>query len=354
MPSEIVATGLAGASFGDVLSHGFVSSKPTALGVAVAYVSISGFRYLDALVNKHRVQKFKLVADTRDGITHPMALAAAMKEGWDVRIVDDLPGTFHPKLYIGGSGFDSSCGIKAPTFVLAGSANLSSAALSRNGECSYINVGNNLEPSANAAWKECWTAGKSLTTERLAAYEKYFESRNRYRHPDDLVVLGVADEVVPPKNGRPSKGTPPLYKVQKVISNTSATVAWTGLQSFTGDYNFQVEFPRDAGEVLSRILTTVSKGNTANLICEDGEIRQFIFRYYDHNGMFRLNVPNSAPSAMWARQHKKGIAVVELNDDEDAAHFRIIRSGRELFGVIGRSFALGTWGRTPTRLYGWY
>jgi hypothetical protein len=169
-----------------------------------------------------------------------------------------------------------------------------------------------------------------------------------------LVTLGVADEPISIKNGKPSTPVSPPAGDQKAISNAAATTAWTGLQSFTGDYDLQVEFPRDAGAVLSRILGGGSGKHTANLLCEDGESRKFVFGYYKHNGMFRLNVPNSTPGAMWARKNKKGIAVVDADETTDSVRFRIIKSPQAFREVVQRSLGLGTWGKTTTRLYGWF
>ena len=350
MSSQILATGLGGATLKAVLQEGLRRTKPNALGVAVAYVSVVGFDFIQHMVDRYEIKRLRLVTDTKDGVTHPTALATALDRGWDVRVVDRLPGTFHPKLYVGGGDFDEDAGVADISFVLVGSANLSSAALERNGECSQVRIAPTATSSAGAAWKECWVAGTNLTASRLAAYEKYFALRNRHRSPADLVTLGVTDEPVPTKDGEPAKNVKPPRDAQKAISNTAASTAWAGLQSFTGDYNLQVEFPRDAGSVLSRLLG-ISEG-TADFLCEDGRVRPFLFRYYTHNGMFRLNVHNDTPVASWARAHKRGIAVVESEDGR--LKFLIIRPGQRMIDVIGRSLALGTWGRTSTRLYGWY
>jgi len=353
MTSRIIATGLGKASFRKILEHGFNETKPTSLGLAVAYVSIIGFEYVQSLVYKHKIKNLRLITDTTDAITHPIALAAAQKNSWDVRVVNNLPGTFHPKLYLGGAAFDPEAGMTDISLIVAGSANLSAAALSRNGECSYLSTAPKLGASAGRTFKEFWETGKELSPALLSEYEKYFALRNRYRHPKDLITLGVADESVPTDKGTPTKTAKPPPDSRKAVPNTAATTAWAGLQSFTGDYNLQVEFPRDAGMVLARLLATVTSGNTASFLCEDGGSRDFIFRYYPDNGMFRLNVHNDTPNADWAREHKEGIAVVEA-DDEGEMGFRIIKPGRELLDVIDRSLALGTWGRTSTRLYGWY
>ena len=70
--------------------------------------------------------------------------------------------------------------------------------------------------------------------------------------------------------------------------------------------------------------------------------------------MFRLNIPNVTPLAKWARKHKEGIALVEYNEADGGLYFEIHRPGERMEDIVGRSLALGTWGRTPTRLYGWY
>ncbi len=353
MSSSVLATGLGGTKFKTVLDHGFRKAAPEVLGVAVAYVSVAGLEYIQKLVDKHAVKSLRLVTDTGDGITHPMALAAALDRGWNVRVVDDLPGTFHPKLFLGGAAFDAEAGMTGVSLIVMGSANLSAGALYRNGECSYLSIAPKVSLSAGRAWKEFWATGRHLTPDILSEYEKYFALRNRYRRPDDLIALGVADEIVPTGTGSPAKGTRPPSNNKKALPNTAATTAWAGLQSFTGDYNLQVEFPRDAGAVLARLLAGVAAGNRADFLCEDGVSRNFIFRYYEDNAMFRLNVHNDTPNATWARENKEGIAVVEAADD-GTMRFRIVKPGRELLDVVDRSLALGTWGRTTTRLYGWY
>ncbi len=80
-----------------------------------------------------------------------MALKAALDRGWDVRIVDHLAGTFHPKLFLGGAAFDAEAGMVGISLILTGSANLSAAALYRNGECSYLSLAPKFGGSAGRA-----------------------------------------------------------------------------------------------------------------------------------------------------------------------------------------------------------
>ena len=70
--------------------------------------------------------------------------------------------------------------------------------------------------------------------------------------------------------------------------------------------------------------------------------------------MFRLNIPNVTPLVAWARENKEGIAYVEYSEGRGALYFEILPPGQPMMDIVDRSLALGTWGRTPTRLYGWY
>jgi hypothetical protein len=79
------------------------------------------------------------------------------------------------------------------------------------------------------------------------------------------------------------------------------------------------------------------------------------YGFYADNSMFRLNIPNDVPGVAWAREHKDGIAFVERGPQGGAPlRLRVLKPGAETNDTIGRSVALGTWGRTSTRAYGWY
>ena len=111
---------------------------------------------------------------------------------------------------------------------------------------------------------------------------------------------------------------------------------------------------KEAGLVLLRIFEHLSQDDTIEILCADGEVRTFKYRFYKDNGMFRLNIPNSTPLVTWAREHKLGIAHVEYGEAQGALCFEILPPGQSMMDIVERSLALGTWGRTPTRLYGWY
>ena len=223
----------------------------------------------------------------------------------------------------------------------------------KNGECVFWSDASHSRRSATKAWLSCWNAGDELTDERLTAYEKQFALRNLSRDRKDMIALGVADNFPKMVDGAPKRGVAPPRSEQKAISETAALAAWAGLHSFTGQYTLQVEFPKVAGGVLNRILGRPAHGSAVDINCADRETREFKFKYYPDNGMFRLNIPNEVPLVDWTREYKAGIACVECSKAEDNPHFKILKPGRSMMDIMERSFALGTWGRTPTRLYGW-
>ena len=353
MTSAVVTTGMTGNTYKALFRRQILRVKPPAVGIAVAYVSASGFSLVKKILDEGGVGEVRLVTDTKDGVTHPKALQSAVDSGWKVRVVDNLAGTFHPKLYVGAGGFDETAGVTDLSLAITGSPNLSHGGFLKNGECVSWSSSAHSRKSVARAWLDCWNAGVPATAERLATYEKYFALRNRYRKPEDMVALGIADSLPENTDGvLKKKGVPPPKTKHKAISETAASVAWAGLQSFTGAYNLQVEFPKEAGLVLLRIFEHLSQDDTIEILCADGEVRTFKYRFYKDNGMFRLNIPNATPLVSWAREHKQGIAYVEYSEAQGALYSEILPSGQSMIDIVERSIALGTWGRTPTRLYG--
>lgn len=352
MTSAITTTGMGGGTYKVLLRKHILRVKPPAFGMAVAYISASGFNLVKKILDEGNVGEVRLVTDTRDGVTHPKALREAVDSGWTVRVVNDLAGTFHPKLYVGVPSFDES-GMSNLCLSITGSPNISHSGFLKNGECVFWSTAPDDRKSAARAWLDCWNAGVPVTEETLATYEQYFASRNRARKPEDMVSLGIVDEL-PEKDGdKPRRGVSPPKEESRAIPESVASVAWAGLQTITGEYRLQVEFPKEAGLVLYRIIQSLSYEDEIRMHCVDGEVREFKFGLY-RNRMFRLNIPNDTPLVPWARKHKQGIALVEYKEQRRSLHFTILPSGQEMTDITDRSFALGTWGRTPTRMYGWY
>lgn len=140
--------------------------------------------------------------------------------------------------------------------------------------------------SAARAWRDCWRAGVPATAAKLSEYERAFALRNRFRKPQDLVALGVVDDLPAQVHGVPKKGTTPPKRELKAISETAASVAWAGLQSFTGEYNLQVEFPKEAGLVLQRIVADLAQGALVPILCADGRLARSDFASTRTTGCF--------------------------------------------------------------------
>lgn len=354
MTCKIIHTGISDKKFRTLLRKQISVATPNVFGVAVAYVSVSGFNYLNKILRSSNVEEIRLVTDIRDGVTHPSALRIARDEGWAVRVVDSAVGTFHPKLYLGGGAFADDHTISDTSMVIVSSANLTLGGLQNNHECTFYGSADKVNLTANQAWKECWETGAPVTPDIISSYEKRFAERNRYRKPEDIIALGISDEIPDSTNGLPNKSLKPPPSTLKVFTESVAHVAWAGLESFTGDYTLQVEFPKESGLVLNRLISQGNSNNSIELLCADSERRNFKYKYYDNNGMFRLNVPNSVPFVPWVRENKQGIACVEVDESADAIKFEICKPGKRMQEIIHRSLTLGSWGRTPTRLYGWY
>ena len=125
MTNAVITTGITGNTYKALFRKHILRVKPLLFGMAVAYVSASGFRLVKKLLDEAGVGEVRLVADTTDGVTHPKALNSAVHSGWHVRVVDTLAGTFHPKLYVGAAGFDEAAGVADLSLAIIGSPNIS-------------------------------------------------------------------------------------------------------------------------------------------------------------------------------------------------------------------------------------
>src|SRR5206468_10068032 len=165
---------------------------------------------------------------------------------------------------------------------------------------------------ASHAFKTIWQHSERATVSRIQEYAEKFAEVNRRRSSNELEALGVSDResvsqitAIDLRNRRPPRHT--------AIATGVAEAAWAGLQSFTGEFRFQIEFPRAAGEVISRLIGEHrTAGGIVDVLCPgDGETRSMQYRFYADNSMFRLNVHNDVPNVQWVREHHDGIALVQ-------------------------------------------
>ena len=175
-----------------------------------------------------------------------------------------------------------------------------------------------------------WNVSLPATKAILRDYAAIFAERARRRGASELADLEVCDiapdlsktKDLPSRKRLP----PPAYTAEFAVA------AWAGLQSFTGEYRFQVEFPKTAGRVVSQIVRShIQADGWLDVYCPDDSIaRPMQYRFYENNGMFRLNIPNEVPGVSWARHNKDGIAIVKRGPSGGAPlRLRILKPGAD-------------------------
>jgi hypothetical protein len=339
----------------DALERAFIRNRPMVIGIAAAFVSIQGLNELIRVLRRCGMPQCRLVAGIDNAVTHPGALFAARDRGWPIRLGRSNTGIFHPKLLVGGQAFGPGGTVSGVCCVYVGSSNLTKGGLRTNVECGMVDEAADAISGASAIFGTLWEAAVPASDEQLRNYAATFAERARRRSVSQLVDLDINDSepvLVEPNELRarraPARGS---------ISAQFAVAAWAGLQSFTGEYRFQIEFPRDAGIVVRQLIgARAGPGGRLDVYCPaDGETRPMQYRYYEDNNMFRLNVPNETPGVEWARANRDGIAIVEQGPAGGAPlRLVVLMPGTETNDVVARSVALGTWGRTSTRVYGWF
>lgn len=354
--AEVIVGGVGEEQHIDELERALRVARPRVIGIASAFVSVRGVERALEVVRRCGEPGCRLIAGTDHAITHPEALSLAACAGWEVRLARGPMGVFHPKLIVGGTRFGRGGLIRDVCFLFVGSANLTDGGLRTNVECSLVASGDEMVRGAAEAFSRFWSMSTRADDAALTHYAAAFADRNRGRSPSELEALGVTDGQAMNNHSRRQllRQRPPRTAA---IRTVYAEAAWTGLQSFTGEFRFQVEFPRAAGEVVHRLIQGYARpdGYVDVYCASDETTRSMQFRFYTDNSMFRLNVPNDLPGVQWARENRDGLALVERGPTGGAPiRLTVHRSGALTDEVIARSVALGTWARTTTRLYGWF
>lgn len=355
MAQKIVLSGVGTTRLEDTLRLSLIRGQPRVVGIAAAFVSVEGVRQLVDILRQSGGPECRLIAGTDNAVTHPEALYAARDHGCRIRLGRSRRGIFHPKLVVAGHKFSRSGTIHQLCCVYVGSSNLTTGGLSANVECGLIADAEGCLVSASDVFAELWKLAIPATNAELRHYAARFAECARRRAVSELADLGVTDSRPVPSGSIDLRVQKPPFR--PAIGAEFAVAAWAGLQSFTGEYRFQLEFPKDAGKVISQLIRAhVQADGRIDVYCPDDETtRPMQYKYYLDNSMFRLNVPNDAPGVAWAREHRKGLAIVEQGPPGGASlRIRLLKPGADASEIVARSAALGTWGRTPTRSYGWY
>lgn len=355
MNQTIMLSGLNEEYLKDILLVSLRESKPRFVGIAAAFVSITGVNYISYVLKKCGSPKCLLIAGIDRAITHPEALYSARRLGWDTRLGKAPVGIFHPKMLIAGHEYSDPGVIQKLCCLYVGSSNLTAGGLHNNIECGLVAKEEDCPETASSAFSELWSIANPATDVELRNYAARFAEAARRRKAAELDDLGIGDSQIPPASQADlHSGRPPA---QSAVAVDFATTAWAGVQSFTGEYRFQLEFPKAAGAVISKLLQLNSaQDSEVEVYCtEDRSTRLMKYKFYDHNGMFRLNIPNDVPGVAWARHNRDGIVIIEKGPHGGAPlRLQFWQPGSDVNDIVKRSAALGTWGKTSTRVYGWY
>lgn len=319
----------------------FQKTQPNTICVASAYLTYGGSKFLDELVKGSNVDTRTIVVGISGEVTQPNAIRFLKDRGWKIRLGESRQGIFHPKMLVVGDGYFNH-EMQNPTGCYFGSANFTGPGLEKNTELGCTTTDNKLVHSVSNAFVDIWNSSKVFTEDLLTEYEKRYSQRIQTRSFQDLVELGGSDELTIKTAIKNSRSNP-------VLRQENCSTVWVGLESFTGDYDLQVEVPKRAKEVLKNMLGV--SNDKVDFECADGQIRPMLYNYYSANGMARINVPNAVPLVDWVRENKQGALMI--TSVEGQLSIRIVRHN-DLNIIKERSYGLGTWGSTSTRQYGWY
>lgn len=266
-----------------------------------------------------------------------MAIRKAKELGWTVR-VSNRPYTFHSKVFVFSSAKDPGSNAGPKSF-LVGSNNISDGGMRYNHESGVL-LRDIAGLKVGSFFSQIWNLGEPISSKGISDYEDRFKAENRKRSKDTLEALGFEIK----------KDDKPEYAA---TSRLGATSVWCGLETFTGEYDLQVEFPKAVGDILSAIVPQ-GPNNKVDFLCDDGQIRSMTFKYYNSNSMWRLNIQNDVPLVQEVRNDPRGIALVEKTKGAETLRLRMLRSVTKIEDIKSLSAAVGQLGETTTRFYGWF
>ena len=313
---------------------------------ASAYVSRQGIEQLNSVLSDSEISQCAGVFGLDDYVTQPSAIERARDLDWDVRVSGGGGQNFHPKLAVAGPSWGDF------TTGYIGSGNFTKGGFENNVEVGAIlNDASTVEDLGEVA-VQLLAESTSADDYNLDEYAEEYAERARQRSTKDPRA-GVGEPTPTTESMDPKAYEDWQEPEDPVYDPKHATAAWAGLQSFTGEYKFQLEFPKIAAMVVRELVG----GEEGEIIawCEDQKTRIVEYKFREDNGMFRLEIPNEVPRVDLARERKEGICLVEDTDHPSAQiNLRIITDNREASEFIHRSMRENSWGETRTRLYGWF
>jgi len=350
MSNEVFLSGTGEESTAEKLAEMLDDEDTEWLFFASAYVTYHGVDKISTILDDLDIEHCAAVFGLDGYITQPAAIELARELGWSLRLARGTH-TFHPKIALTGSEPPNPFS-DGPYAGYIGSANFTKGGFENNIETGLITRQDEILFGLNKIANDIWELADPAKEMDLDEYSsKYAEiSRKRSR---DLEPPGVGETTESEGGSDPADSEDEEPPERPAYHPRHAIAAWAGLQSFTGDYTFQLEFPRTAGEIVKRLVGGIE--GDVKVLCSDAVTREMTYKFYPDNGMFRLNIPNEVPGIETARDRKSGIAVVEENEDSDVPiKLDVIHDNKVETETVQRSKREGSWGETLTRLYGWF
>ncbi|SNT03172.1 HKD family nuclease [Noviherbaspirillum humi] len=318
--------------------------------ISAAYVTISGIRLLMNGFSNSMPSSSKWLIGLDDYITQPGAIDTAMAiPGAEVKVVSyaELGLRFHPKVYILRKKSKPK-----QTLTILGSSNLTSQALSKNGEANAIIDAENQEDllTTQELWDALWKQGHSPTKQELTAYKIKYEAQNA-RKPKAVVVK---------QKPKPKPGMIILSSDDAELDPTLANVCWIECGYITA-MGREIELKAEQG-LFFGLNPTGEKPRIFDFIVSSGNKTQLRLKF-QANHMWRLQLTNEVPEvALGLRPRLRDgtlgrspyVAVFERTDKKSLFRLRFIDlSSMEFKKLTQKSGQLGTLGKTAARQYGW-
>lgn len=345
MSDEVFLSGLDGRETKSKLAQLLSESDAESLFFASAYVTQGGVSRIKTILEENQIETCVAVFGLDGTVTQPNAIESAIESDWILRLIEGGDSHFHPKIALAGGPPPEPFSDVRGGYI--GSANFTKGGLVSNIEAGLIVQDDTIIRDLQNISEEIWELAEPAENVDLETYADRYAKGARKRGTDYQpagVGASVTDEV--DSGGDATPPEKPTYDYEH------ATVAWVGLESFTGEYKFQVEFPRKPAEVIKDILGTDE--TEVSVRCSDGTVRVMEYKFYDDNSMFRLNIPNDVPGVEQAREEESGLAVVKENDEGGIPiELEILNDETEVQEFVQRSKREGAWDETRTRLYGW-
>lgn len=317
--------------------------------VAAAYATVSGVRSILSLFDDERPEKSSWLIGLDDAISQPGALQLISElKGASLRLVSytNIDARFHPKV------FQFRFLDQKENFSIVGSANLTRAALTRNGEAVIIAESQSAadDVSFETFWLELWSQGKIATNERLEEYAALYKKAKPIRIALERTITSI------PK----TSPAPILSSDSAEVDPTIANTCWIECGFITA-MGRELEFKAEQGMFFG-LSPTGGPPKAFQFKVSSGKAIPLRMKYQG-NHMWRLQMNNEVPEVRSGlRPYLPGgglgrspyVAVFSRTPSPDTFTLRFLKLGSSKFKrLLAQSMKSGTLGRTSARQYGW-